>query len=123
MVCIMINACAAAAVLCCVATPHRGWVGWCVSGLLGRWVGGWGRLVGQYVDDRVCSLLWVFDVFRTSFFRFLDPSWWFHRSLSTSIAAVYVICCTPAVIHGGWVDRFVGVSVVLRSAILLPVSG
>ena len=78
--------------------------------------------MGQYVDDRVCSLLWVFDVFRTSFFRFLDPSWWFHRSLSTSTTAVFVFCSTAAVIHG-WVDRFEGVTVVLRSAVLLSVGG
>ena len=59
---------------------------------------------------------------RVSYFRFLDPSWWFHRSLSTSTTAVFVFCSTAAVIHG-WVDRFEGVTVVLRSAVLLSVGG
>ena len=53
---------------------------------------------------------------RVSYSCFLDP-WRFHRSISTSTSAVYVICCT-AVVHG-WVDRFVGVTVALRSAVLL----
>ena len=69
----------------------------------------------------MCSLLWVFDVFRTLVF-------WTHHggftALSTSTTAAYVICCTAAVIHGGWVDRFAGVTVVLRSAdVLLSVGG
>ena len=37
----------------------------------------------------------------------------------TTFTAVYVICCTVAVLHGGWVDRFLGVTVILRSAVLL----
>ena len=40
------------------------------------------------------------------------------RSNWTPLQLLYVICCT-AVIHGGWVHRFVGVTAVLRSAVLL----
>ena len=59
---------------------------------------------------------------RVSYFCFLD-TWWFHRSLSRPLLILLllytVISCT-AVLHGGWVDRFVGVTaVVLRSAVLL----
>ena len=59
-------------------------------------------------------------MFRTSVF-------WTHddfTALSTSTTtAVYIICCI-AVVHGWWVDRFVGVTaVVLRSAVLLSVGG
>ena len=58
-------------------------------------------------------------VSRVFYFCFVDP-WRFHRSLSPSAAAVevYVFCCT-AVLHGGWVHRFVGLSVAIRSAVLL----
>ena len=104
-VCVIINA--SAAVLCCIAVAHRGRVGWCVGGLLGRWVGVW-------VDGRVCSWLRVFDVFRTFVFWTLGA----FTALSRPLPLLYVICCT-AVIHAGWVDRFVGVTVVLRSAVLL----
>ena len=79
-----------------------------------RWVVG---SVGG--SERGWSIVFVaLGVRRVSYFYFLDP-WWFHRSLSTSTTAVYVICCAAAVIHGGWVDRFVGVTVLLRSAVLL----
>ena len=67
----------------------------------------------EYVDGRLCSWLWVFDVFRTFVF-------WTHggfTALSRPVLLLYVTWCT-AVIHG-WVDRFVGVTVVLRSAVLL----
>ena len=36
----------------------------------------------------------------------------------TPLQLLYVICCT-AVVHGGLVDQFVGVTAVLRSAVLL----
>ena len=73
------------------------------------------------MDSRVCSWLWVFDVFHTLVV-------WTHggfTALSRPILLIliillytrYVICI--AVIHGGWVDRFVGVTVVLRPAVLL----
>ena len=77
-----------------------------------------------WVDEQLYSWLWVFDVFRT--FDFLDP-WpmvlsplddgalrtnWMHIHL-----LLYVICCT-SVIHGGWVDRLMGVTAVLRTALL-----
>ena len=39
-------------------------------------------------------------------------------SLELKYCCVYVFSCT-AVIYGGWVHRFVGVTVVLRSAVLL----
>ena len=65
----------------------------------------------------MCSWFWVFDVFRT-FVLFTHGGF---TALSTSTAAVYVFCCT-FVLHG-WVDRFVGVTVVLRSAVLLKVGG
>ena len=38
------------------------------------------------------------------------------------LTAVYVICCTADVIQGGWVDYFVVVTVVLRSAVCTAVS-
>ena len=78
-------------------------------------MGGVGEWVSRWMVDCVRGS-GCFDVFRT-FFCFLAP--WFHRSLSTSATtAVYVIRCTAA-IHGGWVHRFVGVTVVLLSAALL----
>ena len=63
-------------------------------------MGGVGEWVSRWMVDCVRGS-GCFDVFRT-FFCFLAP--WFHRSLSTSTintAAVYVICCTAAVIRGG----------------------
>ena len=60
---------ASAVVLCCIAVARRGWVGWCIRGWLCRWVCG-------CVDDRVCSWLWVFDVFRTFVF-------WTHGAFTT----------------------------------------
>ena len=78
----------------------------------------------QNVDGRVCSLLWVFHVSRT-FVSFSAPIM-VVSPLSVDLLprlCTYVICCTAAVIHGGWVDRFVGVTVVLRSAVLLSVGG
>ena len=48
--------------------------------------------------------------------RPISYTWYvFYRLL---LYLVYVFCCTD-VIHGGWVDRFVGVTVVRRSAVLL----
>ena len=73
---------------------------------------------GHIGKTRVRSWLWVFDVFRTFVF-------WTHggfTALSRPLQLLYVICCT-AVIHGGWVDRFVGVTVVLRSAVLMQGGG
>ena len=71
-----------------------------VVGSMGRWVRGWSSV-----------FVAMGDVFRTV----LDP-WYFHRSLSTSTTAVrhLLYCCNT-----WWVDRFVGVTVVLRSAVLL----
>ena len=63
----------------------------------------------------------------TCFFDLLfSGPWWFHHSLDdgvlrlhwTPLQLLYVIRCT-AEIHGGWVDRFVGVTAVLCSALLL----
>ena len=78
----------------------------------GCWVDGWmGGWVGGWVAARVCSWLWVFDVFRT--FDFLTHGGF--TTLSRPLLVLYVIC-RPAVIHGGWMDRFLGVTVVPRSA-------
>ena len=40
----------------------------------------------------------------------------------TPLQLLYPLCCT-VVIRGVWVDRFVGVTAVLRSAVLLKVVG
>ena len=62
----------------------------------------------------MCSWLWVFDVFRIFVF-------WTHGGFTAiNSTAVYVFCCT-AVINGGWMHRFVGFTVVPRSAVLLSV--
>ena len=59
----------------------------------------------------------MFDVSRTFVF-------WTHdgfTALSRPLLLLYVIIpvlLTLTVIHGGWVDRFVGVTAVLRSAVL-----
>ena len=107
------------AVLCCIAVVHRGWVGWCVGGCSGRWVCGW---VGGWSSVFVAMGVWI-----VSYFCFLDQ-WWFPHSLSlddgalcltwTYLLLLYVICGT-AVLHGRWVDRFVGVNAVPRAGVLL----
>ena len=79
------------------------------------------------MDDRVRSWLWVLDVFRACFCC-LAP-WWFHHSLddaalcvraghtSTTTAVSHLLYCCMT--HGGWVDRFAGVTAVIRTAVLL----
>ena len=42
--CIIINA--SPAVLCCISVARRGWVGWSITGLLGRLLGRWVGSVG-----------------------------------------------------------------------------
>ena len=78
-------------------------------------------MAGGWVHGGVCSWLLVFDVFRAFVF-------WTHGGFTTLDDVVprsnwtpllqYVIFFTAG-IHGGWVDRFVGLTAVLRSAILL----
>ena len=55
----------------------------------------------------MCSWLWVLDMFRAFVFRIHGCFAALSRPLYTT--AVYVICCTAGV-HGGWVDRFVDVT-------------
>ena len=136
----IINASAAAAVLCCIAVPHRGWVGWCVNGLLGRWVDGWVRLVGQYVDGRVCSLLWVM-----CFVLIFVAFWTHHGGLTAlsldlyycSIRRLLYLCCNTLWVGGslrgrhccttfcctaesGWVARFVAVTMLCVPPVVCP---
>ena len=42
---------ASVAVLCCIPGARRGWVGWCVSGWLGRSLGEGGLWVGRWVGE------------------------------------------------------------------------
>ena len=91
---------------CCrchsIAVARRGWVGRCVGGWLGRCV---------YVGGLVRSWLWVVDVFCS----FLDP-WCFRHStparcvVRTGYTSTAVRYCCTVVVHGGLVDRLVGVS-------------
>ena len=86
---------------CCIAVASRGWVGWCVT--VGGWVGGW----------RAGSWLWVVDVFCSFVFwthgAFTTRRWSAAYELDTHNSTAVRYCCT-AVVHGGWVDRLVGVS-------------
>ena len=74
-----------------------------------------------------CSWLWVFDVFRTFFVLWTrggSPLSTMERCAyeldtwytSTTAVSHLLYCC---ITHGGWVDCFVGVTAVLRTAVLL----
>ena len=71
--------------------------------------------MGGWVDDRGCSWLWLFDVFRTfvfwtygGFTTLLDDEalrvGTGHTSTTTAVNHLTYCCIT----HRGWVDRFVG---------------
>ena len=74
--------------------------------------------MGEWVDGRLCSWLRVFDVFRT----FVC---WTHvlTALSRPLLLLYTSFAVGTSVilgvHGEWVDRFVGVTDVLRSVVLL----
>ena len=78
-----------------------------------------------WVVDRVCSWPWAFDLFRTFVFwthgfTTLDDGALCVRSGYTSTTAVsHLHYCS--ITHGASVDRFVGVTAVLRTAVLLYV--
>ena len=76
-----------------------GSVRWC-----GRWVGGW---MAEGVRGYGCLTCFVL--------LFSGPM---VPPISRPLLPLDDICGT-AVIHGGWVDRYVGVTVVLGSAVLL----
>ena len=67
---------------------------------------------------RAGSWLWVVDVFCSFVFwthgAFTTRRWSAAYELDTHLLLLYVICSTAAT-HGGWVDRLVGVTAVLRT--------
>ena len=82
-------------------------------------MGGW---IIECVRGYKC--LTCFDVFRTfvfwthGAFTSLSRRWGAAYELDTHLILLYVICCT-AVIHSRCVNRLVGVTAVLRTAVLL----
>ena len=86
------------------------------------------------MDDRVCSWLWVFDVFRILLFSepmvvspllSLDNGALCAYELDTNLiiytTAVSHVFAVPLynTVHSGWVDGFVGVTAARRTAVLL----
>ena len=84
-----------------------------MGGWVRGWVGGW---MIECVRGYGCLTFRTFVFWTHGGFTALDDGTL--RTNWTHVLLLYVICCT-AVTHGGWVDRFVGVTAVLRTAVLL----